>query len=259
MYQGIQVEHMSYDFEWHKSHGEMTSNSARMSVGPLLDMFGAKSVLDVGCGDGRWLAACQELGVETIAGVDGPWTELDKLLIPSESVVIQDLSQSFDLGKRFDLAMSLEVAEHVPESSADIFVENMIRHADLVLFAAAIPYQGGYRHINEQWQSYWQKLYDARGYQSFDVLRAKLWHEDGVHYWYKQNMLVYVNRDRADLIETVEQYIAQHDIRELPTDLVHPEKYEAIASYDQIAFKPLLKKLPGQTLKKASAVIRGKI
>jgi cyclopropane fatty-acyl-phospholipid synthase-like methyltransferase len=120
----------------------------------LWDFYPVASLLDVGCGDGRWLATAKELGAEVIKGVDGPWTDRSRLLIPREDFEVRDLSDEFDLHQKFDLAMSLEAAEHVAAQHARSFVDNLIRHSDVVLFGAAIPYQGGFRHINERWQSY---------------------------------------------------------------------------------------------------------
>lgn len=246
-----------YDFDWHKAHGEKTSSSAAAALRALHAMVPFASALDVGCGDGRWLAEAKALGAD-IAGVDGPWTQLDRMVIPGAALTIHDLSGPFDLGRRFDLAISLEVAEHVAAEHAETFVDNLVRHADLVLFGAAIPYQGGFRHINERWQSYWAALFEAKGYRLFDPLRALLWNAEKVHYWYKQNMLVYVKAARADLAAQLEQAMAARRTPALPVDIVHPEKYEAIASYRQIAFKPLLRELPGQAAAKLRAIVARK-
>jgi hypothetical protein len=51
--------------------------------------------------------------------------------------------------KRFDLAISLEVAEHLPEGSAGALVSTLIEAAPVVVFSAAIKGQSGTNHINE--------------------------------------------------------------------------------------------------------------
>jgi SAM-dependent methyltransferase len=238
-----------YDFEWHKVHGARTSSSAAKALAALRRIHPFTSVLDVGCGDGRWLAAARDLGVEDVQGVDGPWTERDRLVIPAEAVHIQDLSGPLDLGRRFDLAISLEVAEHVAGEYAEQFVDNLARHADVVLFGAAIPHQGGFRHLNERWQSYWAGLFQTRGLRRFDPLRARLWDDPEVHYWYKQNMLVYVNRAAPGLVERFETALAAEATDELPTDIVHPEKYEAAVR--DVSVKAVLKGLPRRAVVKA--------
>ncbi|MCB1519287.1 MAG: hypothetical protein KDJ37_01795 [Hyphomicrobiaceae bacterium] len=250
---------MSYDFAWHARHGALTDSSARLTLQDLVAVLPIESVVDVGCGDGRWLRQCAGLGVPTIAGVDGPWTNADALVIPATCVTTTDLERQFTLDRRFDLAISLEVAEHLAPSASEQFVDNLVALSDCVLFGAAIPYQGGYRHINERWQTFWAGQFERHDYQAFDLFRYKLWNLASVHFWYKQNMLLYIKRERHDLTRAVNAHISRTGVRQLPIDLVHPEKYESIASYEQIAFKPLLRKLPGRAMHKARAILGGEI
>lgn len=239
-----------YDFSWHQSHGDLTSSSAKTVAPVLCSLFDIESVIDVGCGDGRWLASFRECGVPVIAGTDGPWSDVSKLQIDAANFRVRDLSQSFDPERKYSMAVSLEVAEHIESQFSETFVQNMIRHSDIVLFGAAIPGQGGFRHVNEQWQSYWVELFAANGFDAFDIFRSQLWNRADVSVWYKQNMLLYVNRNRPDLRARVAAYIAVNGVAQMPWDVVHPERYEAIASYSQIAFRPLLQKLPRATMHK---------
>jgi SAM-dependent methyltransferase len=248
-----------YDFEWHKTLGDQTSTSANVIVPLLKSIIAVGSVLDVGCGDARWLACFQASGVSSICGVDGVWTDQTRLLIPKHNFRVQDLSKPFDLGQRFDVAISLEVAEHVASEYSMQFIDNLTKHSDIVLFGAAIPFQGGFRHINERWQSYWARLFDSQGYQCFDPFRSQIWLREDVAVWYKQNMLLYVKRERQDLISRIRSHLNLNRITEMPIDVVHPERYEAIASYSQIAFKPLMRKLPKLAAKKFADVIRRRI
>ena len=68
--------------------------------------------------------------------------------------------------------------------------------------------------------------------------------------WYRQNMLLYVRRERHDLTSRITSHLSLNHIPEMPIDVVHPERYEAIASYSQIAFRPLMRKLPKLAAKK---------
>src|SRR5260370_9344125 len=102
-----------YDFKWHEDHGNKTTASAEKIIDSVISFLDGDGVLDVGCGDGRWLSGCRAKGAATISGVDGPWTDPVRLLIPADTVTIQELSVPFDLNRRFSLAISLEVAEHV--------------------------------------------------------------------------------------------------------------------------------------------------
>jgi hypothetical protein len=244
-----------YNFQWHKDHGIKTTSSAETIIDILASFMEMDAVLDVGCGDGRWLSACRAKGATTISGVDGPWTDPTQLLIPAETVTIKELSEPFDLKRRYDLAISLEVAEHVAGQFSEIFVENLIRHSDVILFGAAIPYQAGFRHINEQWQSYWASLFRARGFVAYDPIRSQIWNDRNIHFWYRQNIILYIKANNFDSSNKVANYIRDNAIQQLPLDVVHPEKYEAIASYQQIAFKPLFKRLFGQIVHKLANTV----
>jgi hypothetical protein len=133
-----------------------------------------------------------------------------------------------DAQRRFSLALSLEVAEHVEAPFSDGFVQNRVRHSDVVLFGAAIPGQGGFRHVNERWQSHWVDLFDGKGFDTFDIFRSQLRDRADISVRYKQNMLLYVKRGRKDLVARVAGYIEANRIAQMPGDVVHPERYDRV-------------------------------
>jgi SAM-dependent methyltransferase len=167
--------------------------SARAILGFVLGVVEAQSVVDLGCGDGGWLAAAQEKGVEEILGFDGPWVPQTRLRIPQESFIAASLTASPPLPHRFDLAISLEVAEHLPASRAAGFVHDLACAADVVLFSAAVPGQGGTGHINEQWPAYWTELFAREGYRPIDAVRPRFWDQEDIRWWYRQNVLLFAN------------------------------------------------------------------
>ena len=67
----------------------------------------------------------------------------------------------------------------------------MCKLSDVVLFSAAIPGQGGTHHLNERWPSYWANLFGSAGYDVLDVVRANIWDDARVEWWYRQNLLVF--------------------------------------------------------------------
>jgi hypothetical protein len=89
------------------------------------------------------------------------------------------------------MAISLEVAEHLPESCADQFVDALVRAAPIVVFSAAIPHQGGINHINEQLQSYWKEKFARHAYIAVDCIRPLVYRRSEVKVWYRQNTIVY--------------------------------------------------------------------
>lgn len=201
-----------YDEQWFAQRASGARRSAEVIVPMLLELTGAKSVLDVGCGTGSWLAVARERGAEVL-GVDGDYVPRDQLEI--EDFAAHDVSEPLDLGRRFDLALSVEVGEHLPEEKAGVLVESLTRHADVVAFSAAIPGQGGTGHVNERWPSWWAARFQERGYRAADVIRHRVWDDERVRFFYAQNLLVYCAPGVA-LPAT-----------ETALDLVHPKLFEA--------------------------------
>jgi len=74
-------------------------------------------------------------------------------------------------------------------------VENLVNLSDIILFSAAIPNQGGDRHVNEQWPSYWVKKFKERGYVAIDPIRGAMEKIQAVQPFYIQNLLIYVKAD----------------------------------------------------------------
>jgi len=153
----------------------------------------AKSVLDLGSGRGVWLGEWIKAGVTDVAAVDGDYVDLDQLAVPKTQFHAADLTKAVDLNRRFDLAQSLEVGEHLPEKASQVLVNSLTRHADRVLFSAAVPGQGGEFHINEKPLSFWQDLFAKQGYTPFDCVRPQLKNAVGVEPWYRYNTVLYAN------------------------------------------------------------------
>lgn len=175
-----------------KFYRELASSqeSAREILPLVLDVIKPASVIDIGCGSGNWLAIAHQLGVRDILGIDGPWVRT-QLAVPPEKFIEHDLSTPLKLDRRFDLALSLEVAEHLPASAARVFVQSLCDAADVVVFSAAIPGQGGRRHVNEQWPAYWVQLFQQLGYDCYDFLRPKIWNNPRVTWHYAQNSMIF--------------------------------------------------------------------
>ena len=151
------------------------------------------SIADIGAGDGAWLSVWREAGVTDICGVDGAYVDTARLRIPQASFRSHDLTKPLQLGRRFDLVQSLEVAEHLPASEAERFVDTLVTHGDVILFSAAVRHQGGEFHVNEQPPEYWRGKFGARGYACFDWLRPRLAGQRRVKPWYRFNTLLYAN------------------------------------------------------------------
>jgi len=196
--------------------------SAAIVVDQVLALIPVKSVIDIGCGPGYWLRTFADRGAQRIVGLDGDYTDRTRLAIDPSCFIARDLNRPLsDLGlEKFDLAMSLEVGEHLLPERAESLVDDLCAFSDVVMYGAAIEKQGGDQHINEQWQSWWVSKFAARDYVPYDVLRPAIWNRPEVLSWYKQNTILYVRRGTN-----------AHDIltRRFPSppatmfDLVHPD------------------------------------
>ncbi len=184
-----------YDSLFYSYINKGAQRSARQIIHALIPLLDVKSVLDIGCGQGAWLNTWEESGVEDHFGVDGDYIELESLLIDPSKYRSFDLSQKLDLGRNFDLVQSLEVAEHIDPEAAEIFIENLTRHGNIVLFSAAPPGQGGDNHINERPYDYWRSLFSKAGYQCFDCLRPAILNNSQIERWYRYNTFLYCNRE----------------------------------------------------------------
>lgn len=216
------VAQKPYSPDFFESLREGSQQSATVIVPLVLNWIQPKSLVDVGCGDGTWLAVFQAQGVEDILGIDGDYVQPDLLKIPSERFMAWDLSQPIGVDRRFDLAMSLEVAEHLPKDSADGFVASLTHLSDVILFSAAIPHQGGTNHINEQWPDYWIARFQAHGYVAIDALREQIWHHPQVKPWYAQNIMLFV---KDELLSVYPNLKAISETYPPPRAIVHPKIY----------------------------------
>ena len=207
-----------YDAAFFASIGARTLRSARQVCPLVLSFFPVKSVVDVGCGEGNWLRAFLENGVPQVLGIDGDYVDRSRLMIPQERFLSRDLTKAIpaDVG-RFDLAVSLEVAEHLSSDCAGQFVASLAALSDMVLFSAAIPGQGGTHHVNEQWPSYWKELFQERGYIMVDCLREQIWDNSDIEAYYRQNLFLCLRKEALPSVPALQRFV-DRPVR----DLIHP-------------------------------------
>ena len=207
----------TYSLDFYNTIRSGVQSSADVIVPMLVDGFHPRYIVDVGCGEGWWARRFADAGVPDYLGVDGEYARRSQVLGDNFQVV--DLAQPVPFGTiegsdgiSFDMAVCLEVAEHLPPERASRFIAELCSLAPVVVFSAAIPGQGGAGHLNEQPQSYWARLFAVNDRRPLDTIRPKVWHDDRVEPWYAQNLLVYVPEDRGP---------GFHE-RAFQLDIVHP-------------------------------------
>lgn len=159
--------------------------SAAVIVPLLVDLFQPETVIDVGCGEGWWIREFHDADVRA-GGIDQHVSGL----VP---IAEHDLEQPIPLRDYadHDLALCLEVVEHVSPERGEALVAELCALAKTVIFSAAIPGQGGAGHVNEQWPAYWATCFAASGYLGSGQLRGEVWNNERVAPWYRQNLLVF--------------------------------------------------------------------
>ena len=190
------MEITPYNQDFFKDQRDGSLRSARKIVPLIMEIVHPESVVDVGCGLGTWLKVFNEHKVKDILGIDGEYVDRRNLMIAESNFLSHDLSKPLAIDrKQFELAISLEVVEHIEKKYAKIFIENLINLSDVIVFSAAVPRQGGTHHVNERWPQFWEKIFKDFGYELLDPFRMKIINMDNVEWWYKQNIFLAVKRE----------------------------------------------------------------
>lgn len=152
----------------------------------LIELYGVRTMLDVGCGEGHTVAFFNRTGVYSV-GIDGLETNVMRAVFP---IAVHDLTLSPFI-MPVDLVWSSEVAEHIPE----LYVDNYLRslaNGRVVAMTHALPGQTGHSHVNCQPAEYWIDSMKRYGYsisggtQFFRDLAIKA---GGGHYFANSGMV----------------------------------------------------------------------
>jgi hypothetical protein len=143
------------------------------------------------------------------------------LIIPESILKIVDLRKKWSLSRKFDLVVCLEVAEHLPNESADDLVSSLVNHGDVILFSAAVPNQGGQNHLNEQWPGYWVDRFLKYEYIFDDMVRPRIWDNQNIQWWNRQNIFVVRKKRIADVSTCINNVIHPNLFQEKINDLQH--------------------------------------
>lgn len=212
-----------YTTDFYAKIGAGSRRSAEVMLPLVLEWVQPRSVVDVGCGVGAWLAVARAHGISDVLGLDGAYVQRNQLQIPSAQFLSAELSNPPPLARRFDLVLSLEVAEHLPATQAAEFIAYLTGLGPVVLFSAAAPQQGGDGHLNEQWPAYWAALFAEHGFAALDCLRPRFWNCPDLEFWYAQNTLLYVHAAHPRLPQLLTHAAAAPPHAPLP--LIHPQLY----------------------------------
>lgn len=204
--------------------------SATVILSNLFEVIGHPwRIVDVGCGDGGFLLAAHEiepqaalLGIDLNPEASVPEATREALSGTSHTLLATDPFTTMDLRtppplsekspwRKSDLVICVEVAEHLPPTSAEVLVDLVASLAGgrqaAVLWSAALPGQGPYPpegwspanwnpswHWNEQPSEYWENLFIERGFlvqrDATEKLREAARSSPDVDPWYKHLTLL---------------------------------------------------------------------
>ncbi len=241
-----------YDREFYDFIKDRSYTSAMEIAPKVAELIDPQSIVDIGCGSGDWLAVFRELGVDDTLGIDDGAGSQEALRIPSECFRRADLRQAMVLDRSYDMAMCLEVAEHLPTESALKLIESLTSLAPVVLFSAAVPQQPGVHHVNCRWPEYWIDVFARHHYEAFDVIRSQFWSNPRVSWWYAQNTLLFVRDGHSARYPKLLSCGA-------PTmsgiSVVHPRLFELCCDPEKLSPKAAFKQL----LRCCAANIKGRL
>jgi hypothetical protein len=194
----------------HHYGDEFNTQSSNIIIPYLKSFYNFESVVDVGCGIGTWLAACKEIGVEDLLGIDGEHVlGLNQFLLPKSVFFEYNLDNQIDklkLSKKYGLSICLEVVEHLQPNIAEKIVKFLVSSSDVILFSAAVPGQTGENHFNEQFPDYWSDIFTKHNYVFLDPFREKFWKNNEVEWWYRQNLFLVVNKEVINKFKGVKEW-----------------------------------------------------
>jgi hypothetical protein len=158
----------------------------------LIKRYQPKSFIEFGCSVGHFLKTIADsVKSNNYCGIDYT-VPIDNLDISLDHFIRYDLSFPYITPLKYDMVISLEVAEHIPAQSSNIFVNSLCRHCGkFIMFSAATPGQGGDGHINEQPHEYWERKFEDHGFKKLDIIRPMLQDKKIIPSWYRNNIIIF--------------------------------------------------------------------
>lgn len=188
----------AYDPEFFRWMGAGPDENSRQVLGTAFNFLKPESVIDIGCGTGKWVATAIMLGAREGVGVDGLHVPREQRLIAPVSFIEHDLQNApLIFTRKFDMAICLEVVEHLTRERSESFVTELCNLSDLILFSAALPFQEGTHHVNEQWLEYWGILFRREKFVPVDVVRDHIWLNAEIEWYYRQNVVFFCRETAA--------------------------------------------------------------
>jgi hypothetical protein len=147
-----------------------------------------KSLVDFGCGMGDYTKSFLSIeGIKCDAFDGNPNTPI----LTNGIASVLDLSKDFDLEKKYDCVLTLEVGEHLPEEYESIFLNNICKHTNkFVVLSWAIEGQGGDGHVNCKNNDYIIQQMKLRNF-NYDLEKSNFLRNNARVSWFKNTVMVF--------------------------------------------------------------------
>lgn len=161
-------------------------------------LYTPESVIDVGCGDGRYCAIFKAYGWKEVVGFEG--TKNIKSLGIYDNIVNIDLTKPLypeKYIKKYDLVLCLEVGEHIPLRYEQIFINNLCLFVgkELILSWAPIGQYSASGHVNCRNKDYIIEQIEDRGLK-YNEGKTNFLQEYASLKWLKENLMLF---EKAEL------------------------------------------------------------
>ena len=207
-----------------------TIDAARIILKELNSIYKFKNLIDIGCGHGSWLQAASEISsIKKITGVDGIYSKKLHQNFKTNSkinFIYLDLEKKLLFKKetkvdKYDLAISLETAEHLSPLRAKGFIKDICSISDVIFFSAAVDGHGGQNHLNENNQSYWIKLFENQKYYPFIFInRKRYWFHESFKRcpYYISGSFLFIKKGTKPYSDLISYKVNENHV----VDIVHP-------------------------------------
>ena len=132
----------------------------------IIEQYNPRKVIDVGCAKGFLVSLLRDKGIEAF-GIEVSEYAIsevrDDIRKYCNLVSILESSEINKLG-RYELAVCIEVLEHLPKEFAEEAISNLVGLSDNILFSSTPDDHEEESHVNVQPPQYWISLFKKFGY-----------------------------------------------------------------------------------------------
>jgi len=237
-----------YSKEFYHSVDNRASETAKVIFRELRNYLNVTTMVDAGCGSGAWARTAIDEGFTQAFGVDLSSSldlikknkSFEKILANGNLILIErDFVKDSVSGLPVaELAICLEVAEHLPPEIGASLITRLTEASNFVIFSAAQPGQGGTYHINERPIEFWVEEFAKYNFEPFDPFREILRKSQNVPRFYALNMLLFVSKGS---INTDKRVLDKHALNN--ARVVRKDQLDKRTLIEKMRYA-LIKKLP---------------